>query len=259
MSLAFSIQEITAFMLVVFRTGGILFSTPVFGGNAVPIAVKAGLSLWIAFSYFHLIDVARLPMPGDIFGLTFALVNEVLIGLAIGLMAQVITAAIQLGGHVLGMHMGLSIANVFDPTSDVSTSILGAMMNVTTVLLLLTMDFHLILLRVIAESYTIVPPFGITMRLETVDVLIRMGGYVFLFAVQVVAPLLAALFFVEVIIAVTAKAARQFNMLMLQFPLKIAIGLLFFGIVIKGLPEAVSVMLRTVLDGMHQLLQSVGP
>lgn len=259
MQIALGINEITAFLLVVFRTGGILFSTPIFGGNPVPVMVKSALALWIAFSFYHLVDPTRLPMPGDIFSLSFALANEVLIGLAIGLMAQVITGAIQLGGHVLGMHMGLSIANVFDPTSDVSTSIMGAMMNVTAVLLLLAMDFHLILLRIIVESYEIVPPFGITMRLGTVDVLIRMIGYLFVFAIQIVAPLLAALFFMEVIIAVASKAAKQFNMLMLQFPLKIAIGLSFFAIVIRGMPEAVEIMLRTTLDGIHQLLQSVRP
>jgi len=99
---------------------------------------------------------------------------------------------------------------------------------------------------------------GLNLRLETAEVILRLGADIFLFAVQIVAPVLAALFFVEVIIAVLAKTARQFNMLMLQFPIKILLGLIVIGAVMRAMPRGVEYMFGKVLEQVDNFLRLAG-
>lgn len=259
MQFAIPILEIEAFLLVIIRVGGILFFAPIFGGRPVPMIVKASISLWIAFSFYTQINLSSLPAPDDGFAFTLAVMTELMIGAAIGLVAQVINVAVQFGGTIIGTHMGIRISNVLDPSSEVTTTIVGAFMNVVVVLLLLTFDFHLILLRIVAHSYEVIPPLGASFRLGVIDVLVHMGSNVFLYAMQIVMPVMAAIFFVEVIIGIMAKTARQFNMLMLQFPIKILVGLMFFSVLIRGLPEAIMNMLQATLEQIDKLINIMGP
>jgi flagellar biosynthetic protein FliR len=85
-----------------------------------------------------------------------------------------------------------------------------------------------------------------------------MGADIFLYAVQVAAPVLAALFFVEVVIALLAKTARQFNMLMLQFPIKILLGLIVMGVAIRFMGRGVEYMVSGALSKISSLLELLG-
>lgn len=259
MQVTIPVLEIEAFILVVFRVGGIFFFAPVFGGRNIPMPIRAALALWLAFSFYPMVDPTSIPHPDDGIGLTFAIFTEFTIGVLIGIIGQVISAAVQFGGSILGKHMGFRIANVFDPSFAGSVSLLGAFMNIATLLLLLTFDFHLVLLQVIAKSYELIPPLTAQLRLGVIEILLRMGANIYMFAIQIVFPVLAAIFFVEIIIGVMAKTARQFNMLMLQFPIKIAVGLIFFVALLKGFPDAISMMLEEVLDQIRMLLKIMSP
>jgi flagellar biosynthetic protein FliR len=259
MQLNFPILALEAFIMVFSRVGGIMFFAPILGGKPIPKKVKAAIAFWLAVSLFPQVDPGVMPSASDAFGFTFALLHELLIGMTIGLVGQIINISVQFGGHIIGTHIGIRISNVFDPVSPVTATILGAYMNVIVVLLLLSMDFHLIILGVVKKSYLMIPVGGVVFRMGLVDIMIHMIGTLFIFAVQIVFPVLASIFFVEVIIGVLAKTAKQFNVMMLQFPIKILVGLIFFSILLKGFPEAVGRMLQWVIDNFDQLLTLMSP
>ena len=259
MQLNFPIVALEAFIMVFSRVAGIMFFAPILGGKPIPKTVKGAIAFWMAISLFPQVDLQTLPSASDAFGFTFALLHELLIGMVIGMVAQIINISVQFGGHIIGTHIGIRISNVLDPVSPVTATVLGAYMNVIVVLLLLAMDFHLVLIRVVGKSYQLIPVGGVVFRMGLVDILIRMIGTLFVFSVQVVFPVLASIFFVEVIIGVLAKTAKQFNVMMLQFPIKILVGLLFFSILLKGFPEVIGHMLQWVIDTIDQTLNLMSP
>ena len=258
MHLAVPIEQIQAFLFVFFRVGGIVAFAPVLSSGAIPTIAKVAIALGTSVFIFPGVAGAVPAIPNDAILLTVALAGELLIGLVIGLLAQAMTSAVQFAGQIIGFHMGMRIANVFDPSAEVQVSLMGGFYNLLTILLLLSMNFHIIILGVVRQSYIEVAPMGLNLRLEAADVIIRFGANIFLFALQVVAPVLAALFFVEVIIAVLAKTAKQFNMLMLQFPLKILLGLIVLAVVIRSLPAGVQYMFTEVMKQIYLFLNLVG-
>lgn len=258
MYIAVPIQEIQAFILVLFRVSGIIVFAPVLGSRAVPVIAKVGLALCISALLLPTLDSTTLAVPNDFLSLSITLAGELLIGLSMGLLAQVISAAVQFGGRILGFHMGFRIANVFDPQSEFTVSLLGAFLNLITVLILLSLDFHIVLLKLIKKSYEFIGPLSLSFKLGAMDVILRAGANVYQFALQVIAPILAAIFFIEVVIAVLAKTARQFNMLMLQFPIKILLGLIIVAATLKMMPRGVEYMLRSTVDQIGTLFRMLG-
>jgi len=258
MEIAVPIQQIQGFLMVLFRVSGILFFAPIFGSSSIPPSVKILIALTASLLFFPAVDPADLVVPNSALLLAVALAGEMLIGVLIGLLGQVISVAVQYAGRILGAHMGLRIANVLDPQTGITVSLIGAFFNIVTVLLLLYMNFHIIILRVVRESFSIIKPLGVRVGMNAADVVLRAGSDIYLFAMQVAAPILAAIFFVEVIIAVLAKMAKQFNMLMLQFPIKILLGFIFLGATMRVMPRAVHHMLGSMLDRIGSLLNFLG-
>jgi len=114
---AIPLEQMQAFLLVLFRVGGIVFFAPVLGSKAVPRMVKIAISLGTAVLLFSAVADTVPPIPNDAILFAAALSGELLIGLAIGLLAQAITSSVNFAGRIVGFHMGMRIANVFDPTS----------------------------------------------------------------------------------------------------------------------------------------------
>jgi len=254
MNFAVSVELLSAYTFVLFRVAALIFMAPIFRSDGVPTMVKAGISFWITISFLGAVDPTTFPLLNDPFVLTIGIITEILIGVTIGFIAQVIVIAGVFGGHILGKHMGLAIANVFDPVSNASVSIIGTYFNLIIILMLLAMDYHLILLNVIYGSYQIIPPLGASYNPEMTEVLVTVGGQLFVFALQLAAPVFVGLFFVEVMIAFMAKLGKQFNVLMLQFPIKIFIGLLLMPVFLLRLAPSIEIMIAWVLRTVHQAL-----
>ena len=258
MDIAVTIQQAQAFVLVLFRVSGIVFFAPILGSSAIPPIAKIGISLGAAVLFFPAVYDDSLVIPNNAFLLALAIAGELLLGMAIGLLGQVVSSAVQFGGRIIGFHMGMRIANVLDPQTEFTVSLIGAFYNIVTILLLLSLDFHIVIIKVIRESYRTIRPLGLNFRLGAAEVIIRAGADIFLFAVQVIAPVLSALFLVEVAMAVLAKTARQFNILMLQFPIKILLGSILIVVALRAMPEAVEYMYRGILDQIGVLFRMLG-
>ena len=62
------------------------------------------------------------------------------------------------------------------------------------------------------------------------DKLIRMSAQVFVIAIKIGAPVIAALFMVQIAMAVVARSFPSMNVFIVGFPLKIGVGLLAIGL-----------------------------
>lgn len=252
MNIGFSLEEVEIFMLVFFRVAAILFTAPIFSGRSMPTLLKTGIALWVSIAFVPGIGLTEFqPIHGP-FTMALAIMQEMLVGITVGFIAQIIVVVAVMGGHIVGKHMGLAIANVLDPLSGTNTSITGGIMNVGVILVLLSFDYHIILINTLYSSYQIIPPLGVQVDVALVPLLVSVGGNVFVFSLQLVAPLFAALFFLEVMLALMAKLGRQFNILMLQFPIKIFVGLLLFPLFLVNLPEAVRQLIDWALRNIHE-------
>ena len=129
-----------AFIFIFIRTTLILLSAPFFGVKGIPSAVKIGLSLMIAVLLLPVVKPVDIPL--NFFAWVPAILSEVLIGAAIGFMARVVMAGVELAGQIVGFQMGFGIVNIIDPHTNNQVSIIATFQVILALLLFFTVNAH---------------------------------------------------------------------------------------------------------------------
>jgi flagellar biosynthetic protein FliR len=111
-------REVIFFMLVLSRVAGIFAALPVFGGRRMPLRIKAVTVLMITLVCFPALTVEYPQVPSDAFTLALLIFSEVMIGLTLAFITQIIFAAVEFSGQIIGMQMGLTISSILDPSKD---------------------------------------------------------------------------------------------------------------------------------------------
>jgi flagellar biosynthetic protein FliR len=179
---------------------------------------------------------------------------EALVGLTLGVFVMLAVAAIQAVGELLDLVGGFTMSAALDPLLMVQSSVLGRLHQLTAAAVLFATDGHLMVLHGLAStpglgSGTLLDPEQVA-RAATRDV-----AAMFLAAIQIAAPVIAAMLVADVALGLLTRAAPAMNPFSLSFPLKIALMLLLGGLVLTRLPEALNTSVEhaviTALDLAH--------
>ena len=224
------IQEIYLFLLVLIRVGTILFVIPFFESRNIPFLVKAGLAIsvsWLMMPQVRSIppDLASTPL----FILLLGILSEIGIGLIIGLMVQLIFVGIQLAGQMAGYQMGLALANVVDPASSMQIPMLAQFLNLFALLLFVSFDIHHYFIRALVSGFETIPFWQARFEGDLLQFIVEIAGKAFVIAVQIGAPIITALLLTSVALGLVARTVPQMQIFVVAMPVKIIIGLLFFG------------------------------
>lgn len=224
---------ILTFLFALMRVSLVLFLMPFFGGQTLPAPVKAALCLTLTFALWPRLPLAGHELPAHPFGLALMLASELILGLVLGLAIRFLFAAIQTGGQLIGFQMGFTMVNAVDPDSGVSEAVTAHFLYMVSLLTFLTFNGHLYLLDGLLKSFDFIPPGGINVSHGLASQIFLLSGQIFLLAIQIGAPALAAILLTDLALALVSRAAPQMNVLIIGFPIKIGIGFLFLGIIFE--------------------------
>jgi len=248
-------EQVLTFAFVFLRIGAMLIVIPVIGESVVPARVKAGLILLIALIVYPSVrpDMSLVREETEIYAIVAGIIGEILIGLVLGFAAKLVFAGIQVAGDMIGIQMGFSIVNVLDPVSSTQTSIIAEFQYLIAALVYLAVDAHHMFIYAIADSYRIIAPFNYQFSGPLMKTLIQYSGGLFITAVKISAPVMAALLFANVALGVVARTVPQINVFIVGFPLQIATGLFFLGLTV---PVFVSLVQRA-MTGLNAEVQAL--
>ncbi|MBE1426584.1 flagellar biosynthetic protein FliR [Desulfomicrobium macestii] len=224
---------ILTFIFALMRISLILFMMPFFGGAVLPATVKAALCLTLTLALWPRLPLAGVQMPGHPFALAVMLGAELLLGLILGMVIRFVFAAIQTGGQLIGFQMGFAMVNVVDPDSGASEAVTAHFMYMVSLLTFLAINGHLYLLSGLMKSFDLLPPGSILISSRLTDQIFVLSGQIFVLAIQIGAPVIAAILLVDLALALISRASPQMNVLIIGFPIKIAVGFLFMGIIFE--------------------------
>ncbi|MGA1868995.1 MAG: flagellar biosynthetic protein FliR [bacterium] len=225
----FSWDEFFCFVILLFRSGGILQGMPFLGGKIVPTQVKIFLSLILAFILTPVVTIRISSHIPNHFSLIWLAITEILIGLIIGYAAKLIFEGIQLSGQLVGFQIGLAVANVMDPQTQNQISLFAQMEYMVALLIFLSLNAHHIFIEAIVKSFEIVPPLCFHPGAAMMSKIIDLSGGVFVVALQIGAPVIATLLFTNACFGLMSRLAPQMNIFFVALPIGIAVGLLVLG------------------------------
>jgi len=152
--------------------------------------------------------------------------NQVLIGLAMGLALRMVFAMFILGGQVIAYQMGLGFATMVDPTSGNTVPVVSQFYVILLTLIFFALDGHLVFIDVLAGSFESLPIGSQGLSRDGLWQLVLWGSEMYAGAVQIALPAIASLLLINLTFGIVTRAAPQFNIFSLGFPLAILGGFL---------------------------------
>lgn len=234
------------------RVGGFVAVAPVISGAAVPARTKIALSLGIALL---VAPFAKVPASLEIFsgaGL-LSVVQQMLIGLAIGMVVQFAFDALDLAGQTISMTMGLGYANLVDPQRGATTPVLGQLFTIFATLVYLSLDGHLALLAAFARSFDAIPIGAESLDRGFLGAVANWGGRVFESGLLIALPATVALLVVNLALGVVTRAAPQLNLFGIGFPITMLAGYFVLIVGLDGVMLGIRALIESALAAASDL------
>jgi flagellar biosynthetic protein FliR len=173
-----------------------------------------------------------------------------------GLSVRFFFSGIQAGGEMVAMQVGFSMIQFADPGSGNQTGVIAHLLYMVCTLIFLALDGHLYLLRAFVETFDYIPAGGLLITGSLFRQVLSLAGLLFSLAIKVIAPVMAALFLVELALALMSRAAPQMHIMEIGFPLKIAVGFFFISMLFAMLSEDVRQYITGLEGTFIKLLQA---
>jgi flagellar biosynthetic protein FliR len=224
-------DRIVMLVLALGRVGGLFILAPFFGARTAPVRVRAAMVFFVTIAMLPILGptppalAANAGLPVVLGMLAF----ETMIGFVIGVVAQFTFGAVQMAGQLAGIQMGIGLANLIDPQTQEHITSLAQWQNLLALLIFLSIDGHHILIRAVADSFTVLPLGGGIPRADGFGIVFDLAGGLFVVALKVASPVLVLLLMVNAAMGVLAKLIPQLNVFIVGFPLNVAAGLFVLG------------------------------
>ena len=238
--------------LVLARVTGLFVGAPFFSRSNVPRRFRVLMALWITGALLSVVPTSA--TPTDAVGVAGAMVGEVAVGLAIGLLARLVLTAFQLAGAMIAFQMGFALANSFDPDSETTTPVIATIHLGLVTFLFLLLDGHHLLLRALAASFETFPlASGLQSDLLTRGLLEAASG-MYETGARVAAPVAGLLLLINAMVGFINRVTPQLSIFNIGFPMTVMGGLLA---VLVAVPRVASFFLHTYQDLQSQLVTLV--
>jgi flagellar biosynthetic protein FliR len=226
---------ISPLLSVGLRVSGLVLFAPLFGSAALPLRIKAVLVIALTAVLYpplawRLPTVLLAQWP-------LVVVEELLIGIALGLAANLLFEAVQLAGQIMSIQMGYSLVNILDPQTQVESTVVALFHQTIAMLIFLCLNVQHALVRAIGRSFEYLP-VGVTPRGPSfVAATLKIGATVFSLGLQIAAPVVAATLVADVVIGMLGKASPQMPLMLMGPALKSMLGVAILLGVIRYWPS----------------------
>jgi len=242
---------LSAMTLALVRVSGAIAFAPFFSSTALPMRTKAVFAAAVAWLVAPL--VATLPNARAEMGFP-AIVGELAVGLVYGLSLALVSEMLVFAGQIAGLQFSFSLVNLMDPASSIQTPLLGDLFQLMGTLVVITAGLDRILLASMVRSFRAVPLGSFRFAPPAALAIVRAAGGIFLAALELAAPLLAATLLVEVAVALLGKLSPQLPVMLLTVPMKTLTG---FAVLMGSLalwPRFIEARFAGLLDMAQRLI-----
>ena len=214
-----------AWLLVFARMGGLLGMNPLLARRNVPAMVRTGLTFLLTALIAPGVTVTGLAAENSL-SLALGMMKELFVGFACGFVFQIFYYMLLFAGDMMDTNFGMSMAKVFDPGTSIQMSVSGNMITTLFVLYIFVTNSHLLMIRIFAGSFQVLPAGAVTFSQETARFFLELFMAVFSMGLRLALPFIAAEFVLELSMGVLMKLIPQIHIFVINIQFKMILGLL---------------------------------
>ncbi len=240
---------ITPLLWPFLRTLAIFTAMPVLSSRAVPTRARVALAALIAFAAQP--SLPPMPVvPLDSALAVMLVLQQVLIGISIGFAVRVVFAAVEFAGELIGLQMGLNFAGFFDPVTASQGTATSRFLGTTVSWLFVVINGHLVVIAALGQSFTGFPVGPEPFAFLRAALPHRWGAEIFSTGLWIAMPLVAMLFFVNVVLGLISRVAPQMNVFSIGFPITLGLGLVGMFLTLPLMEQPFLTAMDRVLAGL---------
>ena len=212
------------------RISACLIATPIFSSMSVNTRLRVSLAMVLTILIYPLHDW---PIVDVLSGAGLVLfLEQVVIGVMMGLILQIVFAAVSAAGEFISLSMGLGFAMMVDPNSGVQTPVISQFLVVLATLVFVSIGGHLILLELLLDSFRLWPIGEPQLEMAMVWDLLQWSALLFTGAAMIALPAMVVLLLTNSAMGVVSRAAPSLNVFAVGFPLTLLMGIVIFIILL---------------------------
>ena len=149
-------QAIIAFA-VFCRVGAFFMTAPAFGDFSLSPRVRLAAALAVSAAAAP-VAMSYYPQAKDTVTFVALIFGEVLAGAFLGIAARIFMSALNVAGQIIAFQIGLSLAQIFDPTQELQGAIVGGFLAILGTTMIFATDAHHVMLGALLDSYHVLSP-----------------------------------------------------------------------------------------------------
>jgi len=233
------------------RISAFLLTAPFFSIRAVSVRIRVLLAVLLTWMVYPLTDWPLLD-PFSAIGLREAFL-QVFIGALMGLLLQIVNAALIIGGQAISASMGLSMANMVDPNMG-NVPVIAQFLIICSTLIFVGLGGHVIVISLLLESFQVLPIGQLVQVKSLMALTIEWSSMMFLGAVMIGLPLMSSLLFINIGLGVITRAAPALNIFAVGFPAMILAGIVLLSLSMSSIGFRIQWLWQQSFDTMGQAL-----
>jgi len=248
-------ELILTFVLVLVRVLFFFALMPIFGDRYTPVRVRLLLACAVAFVFTPLLSPDATALPTTVPQFAAVMLPEAALGAAFGLVGRILFGAIQFAGQVMGEQIGFGLGSKIDPTQTTQIPVVAQMLFLASLLVFFLTNAHHFFFGALARSFELAPPGFLSLPGDLAAFFVERTSAMFVTAVQLSLPIVAASFIVEVALGMIAKGVPQLNVFIESFPIRIMVGLFLISVISAFLVEIIVGLFGDLHEHLLNLLQ----
>ncbi len=226
------------FGLVFMRMTGAVVFNPVLGRSNIPNSYKGALILMLTLMLYMSVGGTLGHEPATMIEFGFMVVRY--------------------GSSIMDHTMGLSMAQVYDPTNRTQMTVSSGLFYAFLFLMFLAVDGHVNLIGMYFVSARLVPFGEVQLRPELYMMMVELFKSNIVMGLQFAFPIIAMELVTEAAVGILMRMIPQINVFAVNFQLKILVGLMMLVYMFSPMADKVHVILRDMFVYMERLILMMG-
>jgi flagellar biosynthesis protein FliR/FlhB len=217
----------TAIILVFLRMLGFFIVVPVFFPKGLPNLAKVAFTLVVAYILVPGINYSATNITSNYVLISLA-INEIVTGLTLGFITNLVFFAIRMAGQFIDMQIGFSMITMYDPSTSSNSTLLEHLLYWCSLILFFTIDGHHMLIRALVESFNAISLGKFILSGESIGLIINAFAQFFAIGLKIAIPLVLIILITDIVLGLIGRTVPQLNLMILGMPIKILVGLASF-------------------------------
>lgn len=246
-----------AIFLIFLRIISYLFATQIFFPSGTPGIFKGAFSLIISYGIVSSVDYNTLLNIDSNYLLAFYGVSEIMTGLILGYITNLIFQVVKFAGGWMDIHAGFSMVNVLDPTTQMSSTLLGNLSYFIGLVFFFIIGGQRLVVKLIVESIQIVPLGKTIVYQETAMGVIDTIINYFMLGVKIAVPVVIIIVITDVCLGLISRTVPTIPIMIFGMPIKNILGFVTYLIILPIMLNLIGTAIYNLQGIMEYLVKLI--